>query len=376
MADVRPLLRSISIRYRWRVALQRLGLEARSTSVVSVVERPDGLAVTLSVKSHTREAARLLSDGGVEPLSWALGSRVVALGADPYLPDIHTLLVEKAPLVAGDLPLPEINNRRGGVVSVPLGLHGKTGEPISLDLWSFERGSSHVLVAGTTGGGKSNTVGVLLAGLSASGVCLLGIDCKAGETLQPWSSVLSHPVVDPMADPLGCDELLARLVTLMERRQRWRGPNYPPVVLIVEEWASLPLKPARIGDNLERLAAQGRSASVGLIVTTQRPTSNVGAVRTSTRGNMAVRIAHSTVGDRAASEAVLGAGHMEAADVPTVPPGLALVRVGGAQLEPVQVYRSVGPPWTRPLSHTNFDDCEAWDRAAQRDFDGSARREP
>jgi len=368
MADMRTLARNLAMRYRWRAALQRLGIDTRSARILDIAERPDGLAATLTVESRTRQVAELLGDGGADVLSWAFGRRVVGLGADPYRPTIHVLLVETGPLVAGDLPAPEPVRWGGSVRSVPLGLHGKTGEPVGLELWSIERGSSHVLVSGTTGGGKSNTVGVLIAGLATARVCLVGLDCKAGETLLPWSSVLGHPVVDPLLDPRGCDELLARLVTLMERRHRWRGPNYIPVTLVVEEWASLPVKPVTIGDNLERLAAQGRSASVGLIVTTQKPTSNVGAVRTSTRGNLPVRIAHSTVGDRAASEAILGAGQGEAADLPTDPPGLALVRVGGSVLEPVRVYRCAGPPWTNALVGYTLDEVEAWDLACQNEM--------
>ena len=373
MTGLGSLVRHIALRHRWRAALDRLGVDSCSARLVHVAERSDGLALTLTVGSKTRQVAELLTDAGADALSWALGRRVVPLGADPYRPTFHVLLVETGPLVAGDLPTPEPAPWGGSVRRISLGLHGKSGEPFDLDLWNLDRGSAHVLVAGTTGGGKSNTVGVLLAGLAAARVCLVGIDCKAGETLLPWSSVLGSPVIDPMADPQGCDELLARLVTLMERRQRWRGPTYLPVVLAVEEWASLPVKPTSIGDNLERLAAQGRSASIGLIVTTQRPTSNVGAVRTSTRGNLPIRIAHSTVGDRAASEAILGAGQGEAADLPTDPPGLALVRAGGSPLEPVRVYRCANPPWDDPPLGYSLDEVEAWDRACQHELEHFGR---
>jgi len=368
MAGFGSLARHVLLRYRWRAALDRLGLDASSARLVHVAERADGFAMTLTVESRTRQAAELLSESGAEALSWALGHRVVPLGADPYRPTFHVLLVETAALIAGDLPTPEPAPWGGAVGRIPLGLHGKTGEPLALDLWDAERGASHCLVSGTTGGGKSNTVGVLMAGLAAARVCLVGIDCKAGETLLPWSSVLGHPVVDPLMAPEACDELLTKLIALMEGRQRWRGPNYAPVFLIIEEWASLPVKPVTIGDKIERLAAQGRSASVGLIVTTQRPTSNVGAVRTSTRGNLPVRIAHSTVGDRAASEAILGSGQSEAADLPTDPPGQALVRVGGSALQPVRVYRCAGPPWEVPPLGYTLDEVEAWDLAAQREI--------
>jgi FtsK/SpoIIIE family len=358
---------NIVFRFQWRAALVRLGVAPNAARIIAIVDRPDGQAMTLTVRSRTRQAADLLSNKGIERLGWALNSRVLALGVDPYNPTDHRVLIEAAPLVAGHLP--ERAPFRFGVTSraVPIGLYATTGETLDIDFWSAERGSVSALVAGTTGSGKSNTVNVILSGLITAHFCVVGIDCKSGETLTPWSSVLGHPVVDPYVDLNACDELLARLVSLMEARQRCPLPNYCPIVLVVEEWASLPLKPTSIGDRLERLAAQGRSARIGILATTQRPTSNVGAVRTSTRGNLPIRIAHSTVGDRFASEAILGAGMNDAADLPTEPPGLALIRSAGSRLEPVQVFQCPGPPWSdRPLSFT-LDYVEAMDRAAQRE---------
>ncbi len=364
---------AILLRYRWRAALIRLGVETNAAKIIGIDVRPDNQAVTLTVRSLTRQAADLLSEKGSERLGWALNNRVLALGVDPYNPTDHRVLIEMAPLVAGYLPDPVPPRFGADSRAIPIGLYATTGEAFGIDFWSAERGSVSALVAGTTGSGKSNTVNVILSGLITARVCVVGIDCKSGETLRPWSDVLGHPVIDPYVDLNACDELLARLVSLMEARQRCPLPYYRPIVLIVEEWASLPLKPTSIGDSLERLAAQGRSAGLGLVVTTQRPTSNVGAVRTSTRGNLPIRIAHSTVGDRFASEAILGAGLNDAADLPTEPPGLALIRSAGSRPEPVQVFQCPGPLWPElPLSFT-LDDVEAMDQAAQRECANTAR---
>ena len=366
---------NLSWRWRWRAALVRCGVDPSSTRLEGVAMRHDGHAVTLAVRSRTTAAAAVLSAHGADRLAWALGRRVVVLGADPYRPTRHLLLVETAPLRAGNLDPPECDGISGPDKTVPLGLHGTTGAPFDLTLSQPERGFTSLLVAGTTGAGKSNTVNVILTGLVASGVCIVGLDCKGGETLAPWSDYLGHPLTDPLVDAAAADELLARLVGLMERRHRCPGPNYRTVVLVVEEWASLPTKPASLGDAIERIAAQGRSASVGLVVTTQRPTSNVGAVRTSTRGNLPIKIAHSTVGDRPASESVLGAGLTDAADLPTDPPGLALVRVGGSGVEPVRVFRCPGPPWSEPPLTWSLDEVEAWDEACQREVQMAAAAE-
>jgi len=298
----------------------------------------------------------------------------VLLGGSAYEPSLHTLLVERAPLIVGDMPIPQLS-WLPTPLPIQIGCDATTGDAASIDLWSKERGSSHVLIAGTTGGGKSNTVNVLLTGLVANGVCIIGVDCKAGETLGPWEHLLGHAVIDPNANPVAADDILARLVEIMVGRHRCVGPNFRPIVLVVEEWASLPTKPVTIGDNLERLAAQGRSASIGVILTTQRPTSNVGAVRTSTRGNLAVRIAHSTVGDRAASEAILGGGIYTAADLPSDPPGHALLRIGGNQPQQVRIFRCPGPPWKPEEVYTEtLDEVAAWDQVAQREVEHERNR--
>lgn len=361
-------LSAVIFRAKWRAALVRCEVDARCVSVLAVAERDDGGALTVTLRSKTPEGMAVFSERGIDRLSWSLNRRVVLLPSEPFTPNVHRILVEHHSFEVGDLPTPPVKRPAGIAYRVLLGKSAVTGELVTADLWTKERGSVHALVAGTTGGGKSNTVNVLLAGLVGHGVCVVGIDCKAGETLQPWAGFLGCNVVDPISQPDKADGLLERLIALMEERHRCPGPNYQPVVLVVEEWASLPTKPTSIGDNLERLAAQGRSASIGLIVTTQRPTSNVGAVRTSTRGNLPLRIAHSTVGDRAASEAILGGGEYAAAELPTTPPGHALLRNGGGAAESVRVFRCIGPPW-KPgeLNLPALNDVEAWDRVAQRE---------
>lgn len=366
---VRSFVAVVFFRAQWRTALRRIDIDATCVAIVSVKPRGDGHALTVRVESRTKKGADLCSEIGVPKLAWALRRRVVLLGGSAYEPSLHTLLIERAPLIVGDMPIPQLSWLTTPL-RIQLGCDATTGDVASIELWSKERGSSHVLISGTTGGGKSNTVNVLVTGLVGSGVCIVGLDCKAGETLGPWEHLLGHAVIDPNANPVAADDILARLVEIMERRHRCVGPNYRAIVLVVEEWASLPTKPLTMGDNLERLAAQGRSASIGVILTTQRPTSNVGAVRTSTRGNLSVRIAHSTVGDRAASEAILGGGIYTAADLPTDPPGYALLRIGGNQPQSVRIFHCPGPPWKPGDVYTEtLDEVAAWDQVAQREME-------
>ena len=332
----RHLGRQIIRRLGWRVALQRCGIDPRSVRLVAVEPRFDGHANTYVVESKTREALTFFERDGLSRLGWALGGRVVDLGSDPYTPHLHRFLIENQPLVAGALPPTNLKGWSGEAIVVPLGCEETTGQPFSLELFTPERGTTSVLISGTTGGGKSNTLCVLLEGLRGR-ADLLGLDAKSGETLSQFSSQLARPFVDPINDQPGAIELLTWLKEVMAERHRHPSPLNRPIFLVIEEWAALPERTDLL-DLIDLIAAQGRSAHCGIIAVTQRPTANK-VIRTTTRGNLPIKIAHSTVGDHAASEAILGGGMREAADLPTAPPGVALVRPGGGPVVGVRVFR-------------------------------------
>jgi len=334
--SARHLGRQIIRRLGWRVALQRCGIDPRSVRLVTVEPRFDGHANTYVVESKTREALTFFERDGLSRLGWALGGRVVDLGSDPYTPHLHRFLIEDQPLVAGDLPPSSLEGWSGEAIVVPLGCEETTGQPFSLELFTPERGTTSVLISGTTGGGKSNTLCVLLEGLRGR-ADLLGLDAKSGETLSQFSSQLARPFVDPINDQPGAIELLTWLKEVMAERHRHPSPLNRPIFLVIEEWAALPERTDLL-DIIDLIAAQGRSAHCGIIAVTQRPTANK-VIRTTTRGNLPIKIAHSTVGDHAASEAILGGGMREAADLPTAPPGVALVRLGGGPVVGVRVFR-------------------------------------
>jgi hypothetical protein len=364
------VLDGIVLQWKLRSALRRCGLDPRCLSILQSARRSDGNALIVTLRCNTLQGLHALSERNLQTLCWSLGERVVLLSSDPYSPSTRRLLIESGPIVAGLLGSPSASLKPWNKYPIPLGVHGVTGEVVTLELWSPERGSKHLLVSGATSTGKSNAVNVILTGLLANRYVVLGIDGKGGSTLQPWASLLAAPVVVPQTNPQACVNLLYEIVELMEKRHAFPGLNYQPIVVIVEEWASLPAKPTEIGDLLERIAAQGRSASVGLIMTTQRPTSTSGSVRVATRGNLTARIALSTIGDRAASESILGAGDYGAAELPSSPAGLALVKDGGGVAELVNIYQCDGP--TLGLYKCqSLEDTIMWDSAGQREMEAS-----
>jgi FtsK/SpoIIIE family len=336
-SPIRHLSRQLVRQLRWRIALQRCGIDPGSLRLVSSLDRFDGNAATYTLESRTRAALQFLDRGGPELIGWAMGKRVLDLGGDPYHPNLHHILIEDEPLDVGALPTRTALTWTGQEISVPIGRDETSGDSFELPLFTPGRGTSSLLIAGTTGGGKSNSLRVVLEGLWGQ-ADVVGIDAKSGETFRELSGRLLKPYVDPIAAPDEAAQLLTWLIGEMEERHRNPNPMHRPIFLVIEEWAALPDR-ADLLDSLDRIAAQGRSAHCGIIAVTQRPTATK-VIRTTTRANLPIRIAHSTVGDEAASEAILGGGFREAANLPTVPAGMALIRQGGGSLDGVRIYRA------------------------------------
>jgi hypothetical protein len=177
---------------------------------------------------------------------------------------------------------------------IPLGERADRS-PLSLDLWTKSHGSKHALMGGASGSGKTNTLNVITCGLAACGDAVVwAIEvAKAGQGQAAWL-----PCFDWLATTL--DEAVAMLraaVAIIEARSRIlaaaasRGkgddklvptPDLPAIVIIIDEAAALfgikTGSPDRVdlaaeATELARQVSQtGRSAGVGLLVTTQRPT--------------------------------------------------------------------------------------------------------
>lgn len=149
------------------------------------------------------------------------------------------------------------------------------GAPLLLRLTSPN--VAHVLIAGTTGSGKTALARSMIASLamfnSQRSLQLLLIDPK-GRGLAPFGALphLMGPVITR------CDEALPalqRLVDEMERRDR-EGRSEPRVVVVVDELADL----VQVGGKeveavLTRLTQRGREAGIHLVACTQKPTATV-----------------------------------------------------------------------------------------------------
>lgn len=155
-----------------------------------------------------------------------------------------------------------------------LGL-GEDGWPVLLKLSAPE--VAHVLVAGTTGSGKTELLRAMLASLvrthRPAHLQVALIDPKQ-RGLAAFSA-LPHALNGLSADPQVIVRVLHQAVQEMERRDR-TGAHLPRIVVAVDELAEVVQMcgPTAI-TALTRLAQRGREAGIHLLACTQKPSAAI-----------------------------------------------------------------------------------------------------
>ena len=155
-----------------------------------------------------------------------------------------------------------------------LGLDGE-GLPLLVRLSSPQ--VAHILVAGTTGSGKTvllRTIALSLALFSRPHHLQLALIDPKGRGLGPLASLphLGWPLAQ---DPGQAVQLLRQVVGEMERRDRV-ARSHPHLVLVVDEVAELiQMGGGEVVELLTRLVQRGRQAGVHVVAATQRPTSHL-----------------------------------------------------------------------------------------------------
>lgn len=185
------------------------------------------------------------------------------------------------------------------------------GEDIDGDpVWANLADMPHLLVAGSTGSGKSSFINSLLLSMltraTPADLRMVLVDPKMVE-LMPYSDIphLLAPIVTETEEAVFA---LHSLVGEMERRyelmQRRRvrhidafndlgGEHLPYVVAVVDELADLMMTSGRELESLiVRLAQKGRAAGVHLVLATQRP--SVDVVTGLIKANVPSRLAFAT----------------------------------------------------------------------------------
>ena len=239
----------------------------------------------------------------------------------------------------------DFKDARGGI---PVGL-GKdiAGKPVITDLAKMP----HLLVAGTTGSGKSVCVNTLISSILFSRkpeeVKLLLIDPKMVE-LSIYNGI-PHLMVPVVTDMKKAAAVLRWAVREMEARYKAFAASgkrdiksyneahpkaaMPLIVLIIDELADLMMTaPDDIEESISRLAQMARAAGIHMVLATQRPSVNV--ITGSIKANVPSRISFAvgsqidsrTILDMAGAEKLLGKGDMLFAPIGANKP----IRVQGA----------------------------------------------
>lgn len=198
----------------------------------------------------------------------------------------------------------------------------------------------HMLIAGTTGSGKSVCMNSIIISLlykaSPDDVKLIMVDPKMVE-LGIYNGI-PHLLIPVVTDPKKAAGSLQWAVTEMMRRyksmsdagvrdlesynsivesQEGEGQKLPQVVVIIDELADLMLVAAKeVEESICRIAQMGRAAGIHLIIATQRPSADVitGLMKANIPSRIAFAVASSLesriILDTQGAEKLVGKGDM------------------------------------------------------------------
>jgi DNA segregation ATPase FtsK/SpoIIIE, S-DNA-T family len=239
---------------------------------------------------------------------------------------------------------------------------GIDGNPVWTDLAKMP----HVLVAGTTGSGKSGCVNAILSSIlmqaSPNEVRLVLVDPKQVE-LNHYENVphLLTPVVtsprlaaNVLANLIGemesrygiMSEARARnLVELNRARAKKREAPLPHILCVIDELADLMMvAPAEVEDAIIRLAQKSRATGIHLVLATQRPSTDIitGTIKVNIPSRIAFAVSSQTdsrvILDQGGAETLLGQGDMLFRGAGTS----KLARVQGAFVTEEEIARITG----------------------------------
>ncbi len=224
----------------------------------------------------------------------------------------------------------------------------------------------HVLIAGSTGSGKSVCINSIIISLlfksSPDEVKLLMVDPKVVE-LGVYSGI-PHLLVPVVTDPRKAAGALNWAVTEMLNRYKLFADNsvrdlkgyntlaqtkeglnpMPQIVIIIDELADLMMAaPNDVEDAICRLAQMARAAGMHLVIATQRPSVDVitGVIKANIPSRIAFAVSSQvdsrTILDSSGAEKLLGKGDMLFAPVGSPKP----IRVQGCFVSDAEVERVV-----------------------------------
>ncbi|MBF0715285.1 DNA translocase FtsK [Gemelliphila palaticanis] len=237
----------------------------------------------------------------------------------------------------------------------------------------------HLLVAGSTGSGKSVCVNTIITSLLMKNkpdkVKLIMIDPKMVE-LSIYDGI-PHLLTPVVTNPLKAADVLHKVVLEMEKRYKEfsiarvkniEGYNkiaakdedykeFPYIVVIIDELADLMMVASKeVEESIARISQMARAAGIHLIIATQRPSVDVitGVIKTNIPSRIAFSVSSSidsrTIIDKAGAETLLGKGDMLFQSAESSKP----IRVQGAFLSDQEVENIV--EYIKSQSDTEYDE--------------------
>ena len=225
----------------------------------------------------------------------------------------------------------------------------------------------HVLIAGTTGSGKSVCTNSLIVSIlyksTPEEVRFIMVDPKMVE-LAPYNGI-PHLLIPVVTDPKKAAgalqwavfEMMKRYKLFSEHgvkdlagynalaRQDEELKTMPTVVVVIDELADLMLVAAKeVEESICRVAQMGRAAGMHLVIATQRPSSDVitGLMKANIPSRIAFAVASSLesriILDTSGAEKLVGKGDMLYAPLGAGKP----TRVQGCFITPEEIERVVG----------------------------------
>ena len=205
-------------------------------------------------------------------------------------------------------------------------------------VWTDLAKMPHVLVAGTTGSGKSGCINAILSSIlmqaSPNEVRLVLVDPKQVE-LNHYENV-PHLLTPVVTSPRLAANVLANLIGEMETRYGVMGQArtrnlaelnrvriksgeapLPHILCVIDELADLMMvSPAEVEDSIIRLAQKSRATGIHLVLATQRPSTDIitGTIKVNIPARIAFAVSSQTdsrvILDQGGAEALLGQGDM------------------------------------------------------------------
>jgi S-DNA-T family DNA segregation ATPase FtsK/SpoIIIE len=309
-------------------ALANFGIEANITGQV-VGPRVTRYELQLAPGTKVGKVAALKDD-----LAYALATTELRILAP--IPGKQAVGVEVPNLAPNVVTLGDIYEEIPAPAS-PLSVW--LGKDISgASVWADLARMPHILIAGTTGSGKSGCINTMLCSIllraTPDDVRMILVDPKRVE-LGLYESI-PHLLTPVVSSPKAASAVLTNVLTEMERRYEKmslararnlvemnkalteRGEQaLPHLLIVIDELADMMMvSPQEVEDGVIRLAQKSRAVGIHLVLATQRPSVDVitGMIKANVPSRIAFAVSSQTdsrvILDTSGAESLLGQGDM------------------------------------------------------------------